>query len=605
MAYTLNFSDPTKVTAVIVPDMPPGINTVDTSLSFVGKGYPNYGQVMDQNLLKLLENFASPIPPNNPVEGQLWFDTSNPNNKVLRIMDGTASAVNWPSATGIYRQPTDPTINIANIGPGDIWINTAINQMNIYSANAWVAVNNGNGSNLNGAVNETLTDTTGGTHYVTLNYVDGTVVSIIALESFTPNPVIPGFSSLFPGVNIFNTGIFTGSSIAALNLVVNKNLYAAGTFLRKDDTSASGQVITGRISFSTPNTNNSQAGAQGRDGVVINVVGQPSTNYTQLYKYGSNSILLNNQAGGNIILQTVGGSSTLPNNTMSVSDGVVAINTATGSISLDVYGTARISGDFTIGGTTSIAGNTSVSGNLNVGGVSVFGDDATVNGQIFVNWLDGSGNPRSGSGILPSVSNIYDIGSSTQKFKQIWASTIGGPGTQLQGVLNGPANYLANASTFQMTGQITAPSFNFNGTGTSATFVTSLSPTAITSQPNASYTTASMTLLVVDTSTSASYSGLQQITRDGLMAGILPPGIIMANASIIPPAGWLLCDGSTYQVQEYPALAQALQYFDSGNFVYGGDVVTGFKVPNLSTATSVIKTAGTEPTNFVNYIIKT
>jgi hypothetical protein len=37
MPYTLNFSDPTKSDTVIVPDMPPGINAIDTSLSLVGK----------------------------------------------------------------------------------------------------------------------------------------------------------------------------------------------------------------------------------------------------------------------------------------------------------------------------------------------------------------------------------------------------------------------------------------------------------------------------------------------------------------------------------------------------------------------------------------
>ena len=102
MPYTLNFSDPTKQTTITVPDMPPGINSVDTSLNLVGRAYPNYGQKFAENFLHLLENFASPLPPTNPIEGQLWFDTSDPAHKVLRIMDGTASAVRWPSANGIY-----------------------------------------------------------------------------------------------------------------------------------------------------------------------------------------------------------------------------------------------------------------------------------------------------------------------------------------------------------------------------------------------------------------------------------------------------------------------------------------------------------------------
>ena len=129
MSYTLNFSDPSKVNIITVPDMPPGINAVDTSISFVGRGYPNYGQVVDTNFLHLLENFASPLPPLNPIEGQLWYDTSNPDNKVLRIMDGTAGAVSWPSANGIYQQSIDPALTNTRLKNGDLWVNTKFNQL--------------------------------------------------------------------------------------------------------------------------------------------------------------------------------------------------------------------------------------------------------------------------------------------------------------------------------------------------------------------------------------------------------------------------------------------------------------------------------------------
>jgi hypothetical protein len=92
MAYTLRFSDISKPQTVTVPDMPPGINTIDTSLNLVGKNYPNYGEKIAENFLHLLENFSGPLPPENPIEGQLWYDTSDPTNKVLRIMDGTTTS---------------------------------------------------------------------------------------------------------------------------------------------------------------------------------------------------------------------------------------------------------------------------------------------------------------------------------------------------------------------------------------------------------------------------------------------------------------------------------------------------------------------------------
>jgi hypothetical protein len=139
MPYTLNFSDPTKQTTITVPDMPPGINTVDTSLNLVGRAYPNYGQKFAENFLHLLENFASPLPPTNPIEGQLWFDTSDPAHKVLRIMDGTASAVRWPSANGIYQQSSDPNVSYA-VKNGDIWVDTNSNNLKIWNGLSWQIV---------------------------------------------------------------------------------------------------------------------------------------------------------------------------------------------------------------------------------------------------------------------------------------------------------------------------------------------------------------------------------------------------------------------------------------------------------------------------------
>jgi len=43
-------------------------------------------------------------------------------------------------------------------------------------------------------------------------------------------------------------------------------------------------------------------------------------------------------------------------------------------------------------------------------------DDLIVKGQIFVDWLDGNGQPFPGAGIVASTANIYNIGSLTNKF---------------------------------------------------------------------------------------------------------------------------------------------------------------------------------------------
>ena len=88
--YTLNFSDPSKTTAVIISGSTK--NNYSTSLDLVGPGYVAYGETIAQDFLKLLENFASPNPPLNPIEGQLWYDTSNPGRKILRVSNGAITS---------------------------------------------------------------------------------------------------------------------------------------------------------------------------------------------------------------------------------------------------------------------------------------------------------------------------------------------------------------------------------------------------------------------------------------------------------------------------------------------------------------------------------
>jgi len=80
MPYTVDYSTSSK-TAIVVND-----GTVDTttSLSLIGKNYTNFGELLNENLLHMLENFANASAPTNPTEGQLWYDTTN---SVLKLYD--------------------------------------------------------------------------------------------------------------------------------------------------------------------------------------------------------------------------------------------------------------------------------------------------------------------------------------------------------------------------------------------------------------------------------------------------------------------------------------------------------------------------------------
>jgi len=67
MPYTIKFTDETNKGSITIDD---GVANTETSLSIPGKNSNNYGQVIGENFLHLLENFARNSAPSRPIEGQ-------------------------------------------------------------------------------------------------------------------------------------------------------------------------------------------------------------------------------------------------------------------------------------------------------------------------------------------------------------------------------------------------------------------------------------------------------------------------------------------------------------------------------------------------------
>ena len=80
MAYTVNRTDsaasPNQYT---VQD---GVVNTQTDISFIGKGYAGYGEVIAENFLAILENFSNSSAPAKPITGQLWYDSGESRLKV-------------------------------------------------------------------------------------------------------------------------------------------------------------------------------------------------------------------------------------------------------------------------------------------------------------------------------------------------------------------------------------------------------------------------------------------------------------------------------------------------------------------------------------------
>ena len=84
MAYTINLTNGSVLTTVADAT----INTSATSLTLIGRNYPRYGEIQNENFVKLLENFADTTTPSNPLTGQLYFDSNGSVNR-LKVYDGT------------------------------------------------------------------------------------------------------------------------------------------------------------------------------------------------------------------------------------------------------------------------------------------------------------------------------------------------------------------------------------------------------------------------------------------------------------------------------------------------------------------------------------
>jgi hypothetical protein len=353
MSYILKFSDPTTSTFITVPDMPPGINTTDTDLSLVGRGYPNYGQKTAENFLHLLENFSSGTAPENAIQGQLWYDNANNKLKINTVQSGQR----WAPVNGVWQQPIDPSLSITyNVLPGDLWVNTSDNNyiLNVRTNNSsWVQVSN-TSTGATGSFSTELFDNEGQPHWVVEHKSLGVVVSIDTADTFYPNPVIPNFNAqLNTGTNMTTSGKFWGTGYSADGL----NLYPGALTLRiptnrfliKDDIAGGdipgqGQLITGRIFFQNP------------DGVVLTSNDDSygtSKGKIQIYKSNNDLILLNDRnpdfGYGNILLNTRFGRGSVKINSSANSE-----STTTGA--LTVVGGVGIGGDLHVGGETFLTG---------------------------------------------------------------------------------------------------------------------------------------------------------------------------------------------------------------------------------------------------------
>ena len=215
------------------------VDTAQTSLTLVGRNYSNYGQIMTDNLVSLIENFAYDIEPSNPLSGQLWWDTTA---KLLKVYTGTYFKI-ISSATA---QNSSTVGAPSTVVPGDIWWDTYADQLYVYDGttpynlSGWKLVGPtwSKVYGKSGAIWEQIIDTISVTHNVVSLYIDGTRTAIISQDSeFTPQTAITGFTSIKTGHNLrsghtlwgtANNASYLGGVIASNYLRTDTNNSSTG-----------------------------------------------------------------------------------------------------------------------------------------------------------------------------------------------------------------------------------------------------------------------------------------------------------------------------------------------------------------------------------------
>ena len=550
MAYTVNHTDVANKGSITVED-----NTINqqTSLSLPGRNTTAYGTAIAENFLHLLENFANSTAPNNPTEGQLWYDNTAGVDQ-LKLYDGTT----WISASGLKKATTAP--GAAQSVTGDLWVDTDNQQLYLYTGSGWVLVGPTFSDGLSTGVKpESITGTNNVSYTCLIVEISAKVLAIYSTAAFTPKTTIQGFTTINPGFNLSTADItgagagkYYGTAEKAEALVINNESIPAQNFMRNDSTSQSlfpitvknnGGITVGASSFFS-------VGVEGQAGIISH---QTS---------GSNiDIRVNNNGSATTVMRID-------------STAKVGINNLSPDQALDVTGNIQLSNALLVEGTTD-SSTISTGSIITKGGVGIAK-------KLFVGSDTNLAGLTTTANFVPNANTSRNLGTANEQWLNVYSQNfIGNLTGNVTGTVSGRSgstDKLASSTTFQMNGDVTAPSFTFDGQDASTkTFTTTISNTFVANKPEVSNTVSTDEVLI---NRVTGDTGVYKVSRTNLFKAIptLPIGMITPFGGDTAPTDWVLCYGQEVTIAEYQNLFNVIGYnFKDQSLVAAGK----FALPDL------------------------
>ena len=268
MAYTIN-----KTSGTVLANVADG--TIDSStadLTLIGKNYSGYGDALNENFVKLLENFSNTTAPSSPLAGQLWWDSTN---NLLKVYTGSTFKT-VSSSTASASQPASGVV-------GDLWWDTANTQLKVYNGATWTLVGPAfsSGAGQSGPVVESVNDGGGTAHVIVKIMISDVIVAIVSKDTaFAPSPAISGFGNIAPGYNLSTT-------------VTNNKLTGTAT----DADALGGQAATSYLRSDANDTSSGTLGILNDGGVTVG-----ADNDLTLTIASDNVTIKNNTSDGDLIL---------------------------------------------------------------------------------------------------------------------------------------------------------------------------------------------------------------------------------------------------------------------------------------------------------------